>query len=39
MLKRRYDNNALGNYTQKRVDEEYFKGYVCNLKFKKVFII
>ena len=36
MLKRRYANNALGNYTQKRVDEEYFKGYVCNLKFKNV---
>ena len=33
---RRYSNKVEGDYTQKRVDEEYFKGYICNVKIKDV---
>ena len=35
-MKRRYANIVGADYTQKRIDEEYFKGYVCNLKFKDI---
>lgn len=35
-MKRRYANKVEGEYTQKRIDEEYFKGYVCNIKIKDV---
>lgn len=35
-MKRRYANKVEGDYTQKRVDEEYFKGYICNVKIKDV---
>lgn len=35
-MKRRYANIIGADYTQKRIDEEYFKGYVCNLKFKDI---
>lgn len=35
-MKRRYANEVEGEYTQKRIDEEYFKGYVCNVKVKDV---
>ena len=35
-MKRRYANEVEGDYIQKRIDEEYFKGYVCNIKFKDV---
>lgn len=31
-MKRRYANKVEGIYVQKRVDEDYFKGYVCNVK-------
>ena len=34
-MKRRYANKVEGDYTQKRVDEEYFKGYICNVKREK----
>lgn len=39
MLKKRFANgvnNGNIEYTQKRVDEEFFKGYVCLAKIKKV---
>ena len=35
-MKRRYANQVEGEYIQKRIDEEFFKGYVCNVKFKDV---
>ena len=35
-MKRRYANKVEGDYTQKRVDEEYFKGYICNVKINDV---
>ena len=31
-MKRRYANKVEGDYIQKRIDEEYFKGYICNVK-------
>lgn len=33
-MNRRYANQVGREYTQKRIDEEYFKGYVCNVKIK-----
>jgi len=35
-MKRRYAKVEEGEYIQKRIDEEFFKGYVCNVKFKDV---
>jgi len=35
-MKRRYANKVEGNYTQKRIDEEYFKGYICDIKIQGV---
>lgn len=35
-MKRRYANQVDGEYTQKRIDEDHFKGYVCNIKIKNV---
>ena len=35
-MKRRYANKVEGDYTQKRIDEDYFRGYVCNIKIKDV---
>lgn len=35
-MKRRYAKSSDGDYLQKRVDEDYFKGYVCNVKLKDV---
>ena len=35
-MKRRYANNVEGEYTQKRIDKEYFKGYICNIKIRDV---
>ena len=35
-MKRRYAKVEEGEYIQKRIDEGYFKGYVCNIKFKDV---
>lgn len=35
-MKRRYANKIEGDYIQKRIEEEYFKGYVCKVKIKNV---
>ena len=35
-MKRRYANSVEGLYTQKRFDEENFKGYICNIKIQNV---
>ena len=35
-MKRRYANKVKGEYSQKRVDEEFFKGYVAFVKIKDV---
>ena len=35
-MKRRYANQVEGDYIQKRIDEEYFKGYVCNIKINNI---
>lgn len=35
-MKRRYANKVKGEYSQKRVDEEFFKGYVALVKIKDV---
>lgn len=35
-MKRRYANKVEGDYSQKRLDEEFFKGYICNVKIKDV---
>lgn len=35
-MKRRYANQAEGEFIQKRIDEDYFKGYVCYIKIKGV---
>ena len=35
-MKRRYANKVKGEYSQKRVDEEFFKGYVALVKLKDV---
>ena len=36
MVKRRFANEVEGVYTQKKIDEDYFCGYVCNIKIKNV---
>lgn len=35
-MKRRYANKVKGEYIQKRIDEEFFKGYVAFVKIKDV---
>lgn len=35
-MKRRYANKVKGEYSQKRIDEEFFKGYVAFVKIKDV---
>lgn len=35
-MKRRYANKVTGEYNQKRIDEEFFKGYVVFVKIKDV---
>ena len=35
-MKRRYANKVKGEYSQKRIDEEFFKGYVALVKLKDV---
>lgn len=35
-MKRRYANRVEGEYEQKRIDEPYFKGYVCKTKIKGI---
>ena len=35
-MKRRYANKIKGEYIQKRIDEEFFKGYVAFVKIKDV---
>lgn len=35
-MKRRYANSIEGLYTQKRFDEDNFKGYISNVKFQNV---
>lgn len=35
-MKRRYANKVNGEYIQKRIDEEFFKGYVAFVKIKDV---
>lgn len=35
-MKRRYANKVKGEYSQKRIDEEFFKGYVALVKIKDV---
>ena len=32
----RYANSVEGDYRQKRIDEDYFNGYVCHIKIKNV---
>ena len=36
MVKRRFANEVEGVYTQKKIDEDYFCGYVCNIKIKNI---
>lgn len=36
MVKRRLANEVEGLYTQRKIDEDYFCGYVCNIKIKNV---
>lgn len=33
-MRYRYANAVSGDYIQKRIEEEYFTGYVCNIKIK-----
>lgn len=35
-MKRRFANAVEGIYTQKRVDKEIFKGYLCNIKLQNI---
>lgn len=36
IMKRRYANLVEGDYKQKRIDEDYFNGFVCNIKINGV---
>ena len=35
-MKRRFANTVEGQYSQKRFDEEIFKGYISNIKIQNV---
>ena len=35
-MKRRFANTVEGIYTQKRFNEEFFKGYICNIKIQGI---
>ena len=35
-MKRRFANAVEGIYSQRRFDEKFFKGYICNIKLQNI---